>query len=221
MSLFFNLKTLFQRLYLFMFMVCCCGVITAKSLPGYIITHNQDTIEGYVKVYHNKMLKNGFLLPGIVVETQFEQLVFKENGAKRFKTYLPKSIKGFSFKYDSKDIQFRSFKIEKYSIIPKERTRYRFLLLLCRKNKSLYFNQSRICNSNNLNRSFGFSEFSWHLHKDYYLYDESIGLQKLTNGNIRKFLICYGIEQAFLDAYDGPVDMYNLANILEIYYSKS
>ncbi len=197
-----------------------CSLVSAKKFSGYIITNNQDTLEGTIKAFLCKSSTGEIMINGVDLQAQFENVSIKQNGTKRYKTYLPGEILGFCFSYDNKYIQFHRFKIYTNSIIKNERSNYRFLLLVCKKNMSIFLNQKRIYNNKSFNSTPEALQYSYHLYKDYYLYSKNTGLQRFTNNNIIEFLKLYGIDDKFIDTYNGPLTLQNFGNIIEDFYKE-
>ncbi len=106
--------------------------IFSRKLPGYIVTESNDTVYGKVKVSATNPRVGGFSLNQINLETCYMQVAFCEQGASRFKTYEPKEIREYAFKFDGREYFFYRFQILYNSIVKAEENRYELLNLVQR-----------------------------------------------------------------------------------------
>lgn len=164
----------------------------AKKIPGFIITNDFDTIVGDVRMYLFNRVSGNINITGIDLETYFYEVSFKELDTKQYKTYKPQDIIGFSFTYNTTKYMFHRFIIERKSIVKKERKTYRFLNLLFKNEISLYSDLNRVYHGNNIKDTHDLSKPPSFMYKDYYLYNNTVGLSKINRNTYKELLKLYG-----------------------------
>ncbi len=126
---------LFPKLTVLIIMLGLCHIVQGKKLSGYIVTENNDTIQGEIKVHSFNRRTGDFVFAGIDLESCYRQVAFRSKGELFFKYYLPEQIKEYAFTYKNQPYLFQRFLIRKKSIVPNERNIYQFLQLVKSDNK--------------------------------------------------------------------------------------
>ena len=102
--------------------------LSAKEVPGYIVTLKNDTICGTIQAHSNIF----FFRVGIFDTDQncFNSKVsFKAKNETKFRTYYPEDIREFDFRFKSVHYIYKSFQIKRNSIFESESEQNRFLCL--------------------------------------------------------------------------------------------
>lgn len=171
----------------------------ADKVPGFIVKNSSDTIYGEIKVSNFDLYRGGTVLSGINLEPFHSAVEFRENNARRFKSFTPTDLKGFGFNIESINYRFSTFVIESKSIVKSERKRLRFLNLVLQGEIALY--RDIVRKDNDYMSGARYDKIvDYH---DYYLFDEKHGLKRVVATKeyktVKDLLKYYEIDQRFID----------------------
>jgi len=124
-------------------LVVIVNKVEAKKLKGFIVTEQNDTIYGSIKVNKYNPRTGAYYFFQINLESCYSQIYFKQEGKPRFKLYTPDQIKGYSFNFKDQDYYFHSFLIQSKSIVRSEQSRYAFLILIKKTRQTSIYRSQR------------------------------------------------------------------------------
>ncbi len=124
---------------LFYITVLILGVLTfggteanAKKVEGYIITNDNDTLQGYLNIYNSTLTKWTISLSPKVfnAEMAFIEASFKQDRYGSYKIYKPEDLKEYGFTYKGIQYVFKTFIVKSNTFVLNERAKPHFLLLV-------------------------------------------------------------------------------------------
>ncbi|MCW3789329.1 hypothetical protein [Plebeiibacterium sediminum] len=116
----------------------------AKRVSGYIITIENDTLQGYLNIYNSalRMWTISFTPRMFNAEMAFVEAPFKEEKRGFYKNYTPDQLKEYGFVYKGVPYKFKSFIVKSKTFILNERKKRHFLLLVNKENgREIYKHQ--------------------------------------------------------------------------------
>jgi hypothetical protein len=159
--------------------VCFSGF--AKKLPGFIITNNQDTINGYIKISRFDLVDGSYFLNSINLEPLFSMVTFKADDGGPFKNFFPGEIKGFTFHYEKQIITFEYKELAVNSIFASGMNKKRFVRLVYLGKVSMYEDIENVTPGGGPGHgSYAASKF--------YLFNDTVGMTKLETTKEKKSL---------------------------------
>ena len=212
------MKKHFFSFYGLLLVVLLCFVtqpIFANQVPGYIVTLKNDTICGTIQAFDNI-----FLFRVGIYETDqncFNSKVsFKAKNETKFRTFYPEDIRAFEFRFKGVHYIFKSFQIERNSIIASETKQNRFLCLLYKGYLELYQDNLFVTNYNTTKKES--PEISL---TDFYLFSQTnrlINVQKTDKYKIvRDLLAEYNVDDRFLQEMPDNLNFKDIKKILKLY----
>jgi len=130
-----------KYLSLLLIIICLTGIsnnCNASSTKGYIITQDQDTLYGKIRLHWLSTSIDFFNFFSFDFESFFYHVSFKSDADKSYKTYYPTMISGFGFKHRSTNYIFKSYNLNYKSIFEDKTKGYRFINLIHRGKIDLY-----------------------------------------------------------------------------------
>jgi hypothetical protein len=197
-----------KRFYCFVIftlgLIFCHQNLQAEKVPGFIITENSDTLYGEVKVSHINLHDGGIFILGINLEPLHFDVWFREYGNSRFKNFQAKDICGYGFMYKLMDYSFHSFVLESNTSFKIVKKRNRFLQLYYEGKVSLYRDINRMVNPiYSMDYHYNNSTDQSVLYYDYFIYNETIGLNKVEISDdiktMNDLLYLYEFEKEFIE----------------------
>ena len=98
------------------FVVVFCAIIggqnaEAKRVRGYIITNENDTLQGYLSIYNTtvRTLTISFTKRVFNAEMAFVEAPFKQDKHGFYKNYTPDELKEYGFTYKGVPLQIKVF----------------------------------------------------------------------------------------------------------------
>ena len=212
------MKRRFFNIYYLLLMVLLCFVIqpiSANQVPGYIVNLKNDTICGTIQAYDNIFLFN----VGIFDTDQncFNSKVsFKAKNESKFRTFYPEDIQSFEFRFKGIHYIFKSFQIERNSIIASETKQNRFLCLLYKGCLELYQDNLFVTNHNMTKKESPEMSFT-----DNFLFSPAKGLIKVQKTDkykmVRDLLDEYNFDQRFLQGIPDNLNFKEIKKVLKLY----
>ncbi|PZX13051.1 hypothetical protein LX69_02711 [Breznakibacter xylanolyticus] len=186
----------------------------AKKVPATVVTTSSDTLLGEIRLSKVNIADGSFLLGGYDPESFHYMVAFRQHGKKRFKSFGPEELKAFSFVIDSVPHLYRSFVIDRKSIVPSEQNSVRFLHCLYDGTISLYFLRSTYpVNRQPMSGLLRFDE--------YFLHSATAGLVIIKDSDRDLFskerLIQMGMDDEFIKQLSGTPSFKNILSILTTY----
>lgn len=121
-----------KRYNLFFILILFAGnFCVAGTVRGFVVTTTSDTLWGLVQVSHFNQVTGALVIGGIETESFFSRVVFRGDNQSGFETYFPENLKAFGFAYEDVLFFFESKAVERKSIFKSERSRLRFVRVLC------------------------------------------------------------------------------------------
>lgn len=217
-------KRIFKLLLLGIICLLPAQYCSAKKVPGYVVSHSSDTINGEIEIPRYDILTRGYSINGINLESLYISVRFKNPNKKKRKriTYSPTDIKAFGFKYKESRYLFKSFTIENKSIIKSEREQQRFLSLI------LYAELSKIAIYKDVIRQAQYENstnstlrYQTTVKHDYYLFNEKIGLKRVEKNKayrtLTEMLRYFEIEDEFLQQLSPTITFKQVKEVLVEY----
>jgi hypothetical protein len=169
-----------KRLFLVLTTVLfCISFAHAKKIEGYIVTQDFDTINGKIILPKFNRYSGGYSIASFNQVSLHYEVWFKGNQDKRFKRYEATDIAGFGFVFSSYPYFFRSFTIESNTPFKRVKQKHRFLKLSYYGKVCLYYDivQMKVQGIHTAHPSQSYDDIV--TFKEYYLYNDSIGLKKV------------------------------------------
>lgn len=191
----------------------------AANVPGYIVTNEDDTIHGFVRVSSSSHMTVN--LPSSInsFDTYNFALSFRKHDEKLYKQYYPSSIKEFNFLYKSTNFIFKRFTLKYKSIVKSEDTRDQFLCLLYSDNEYQLYRNVLIDPNNGL-ISIPDKYLKYMI---YYLYHPEKGIVKVEKSKkyetIQALLLDNNFNPAFVAGLDKKLDFIDIKDILKQYHN--
>lgn len=208
-------------LYGFLLLFLFAGNVFSRQVNGGIITHNEDTINGMVKITKVNLMNRGLTINGVDLETFHYMVSFKEEGQTRFKTYLVNDIKGFHFSYKNVTYKFQQFELKSKTFVTNDQVRNRFLCQIFKGEIALF--KDIIRREVGANSQHPKSNYQSSVYYEYYLYSEEQGLTKVLKTssfyNLSDLLKKYGVEQEYLQHISPQAKFKDIKEVL-INYEK-
>lgn len=190
--------TLFAWYFIVLFFFA--GNAFSRQVPGFIITHNADTINGLIKVSKVSLMNRAVNVNGIDLETFHYMVSFKENGQKHFKTYQVNDIKGFNFRYKDVTYKFQQFELRSNTFVSGDQVRSRFLCEIVKGEVTLYKDITR--RQTGVDQQHLYKNYQGAVYYEYYLYNKELGLAKVIKSNssesLLDLLLQYGVDDEYL-----------------------
>ncbi|MCW3807785.1 hypothetical protein [Plebeiibacterium marinum] len=102
----------------------------ARKFTGYIITNQNDTVNGFIKHFVFNRRTGGFVFNGFDPEWHFIEVAFKESLTDHYDVFKPGQIKEYGFYCRNQLYIFRTKIVIKKSLVTKESHRKHFLQLI-------------------------------------------------------------------------------------------
>lgn len=192
-----------------------------KKVPGYIVTEDRDTISGDIFIYRYNLINRLFFVNGIDEESYHYQVAFKDNQNKKYTVYKPEDIQGFRFRFKDEDYVYQRIRLEKRSLIPEEKTQFRFFRLVYAKGFSLYRDKIRIRQASDdlkktiIGNPVGAESL---IVNEYYLYNADIGLVRVDGSvPVTDLLKLFGMEEAFIKSLPHSIKNRDILKIISEY----
>jgi len=131
-------KKYLMLLLVILFLIGIGDNCNASSSKGYIITQDQDTIYGKIRLPWKSTSIDFFNFSGFDFESMFYIISFKSDADKSYRTYYPTTISGFGFKHRSTNYIFKSFYLNYKSLFEEKGQGYKFINLIHRGKLDLY-----------------------------------------------------------------------------------
>ncbi len=135
---------LYTTLFVFALFVAGTFDAEAKRVRGYIITNENDTLQGYLSIYNTtvRTLTISFTKRVFNAEMAFVEAPFKQERHGLYKIYKPDELKEYGFTYKGVPYKFKSFIVKSNTFLLKERNKKHFLLLVEKQNgREIYKHQ--------------------------------------------------------------------------------
>lgn len=194
---------------------------TAKRTPGYLITNENDTLYGEIKISHFNILTGDFLFRNINLDQFHLEVVFRENEARKFNIFKADEILGFGFSHRNQTYIFQSFILTSNTPIKKQKYNPRFLQLFYSGEIALYRDLNRITNYNNRTEAIPILADETFVFYEYYLYSMHQGLNKVEPkegiNTIADLLYLYKVEKEFIEQLPNSYTFKNIKEILIAY----
>lgn len=201
----------------FVFLAFCLYAFPgfSKNLPGFIVTPNNDTLTGTVKVSRFDLHDGSFMVNTINLEPLYNSVLFKADQSSRFKSFSPTDIRSFTFHYGNRIYKFESKELEMNSIFYSEQQRNRFLRVVYEGNVSMYENRERISSE-----GAGRNKTKVILHQ-YFLYNDRYGLTRLEKTkaylSLKDILALYITHDDYLSQINVDIQLTDIESVLMQY----
>jgi len=187
------------------------------NAKGFIVNNEQDTIMGEIRINLFNQASGAVYFNAFDNEILHSEVWFRPAGVKKWKYYTPEDIQLFSFLYHYCTYEYRSFSLQRKSLLKSERNKVRFLMLVHSSRVRLYKDIRRIFPSN--------PEYeltaSYYTYADYYLYSNEEGLIKAQKSKelrrVSDLLLLYGLEYSFVKKISDGTTFKALPEILADY----
>lgn len=202
-------------LILFLALVKC----HARKAPGYIVTHNADTLWGEIVIPTYNINSTGFSINGIDLEWFYLQVKFKEYNTQKSKIFKPDMINAFGFNDKSIDYIFESFTLESTSLFTQTFTTQRFLNLIYKGEVCLYRNFERVQNMARHDPYYNAQTSTTYY--NYYLYKDDIGIlivdQSADYYTVHDLLYHFNVNPDFIKTINKKTRLRDIKIVLEQY----
>lgn len=207
------------RLLVLLYMLLVPFLSSAKGIWGYIVTNDNDTIKGLVKVPPINLITGGIFLNRLNVEALHNEVRFKADFARKTTVYTPKELKEVGFVHKDVAYTYRMFKVKQNDIV-KGKSVYneRMLLLEYNGKYDLYSDYIHIKKDGNYMQ--GPTEYKF---KRLFICPstQNIG-DEIICGNtrfrrVKDYLFYLGFDKLFVDALSKKTNYKHLALILAYY----
>ncbi|MCW3807786.1 hypothetical protein [Plebeiibacterium marinum] len=143
----------------------------AKKVSGYIITNQNDTIKGEVKLYTFARRNGQVTLNSFDYEMTFVEVPFCKSGEKKITVYKPTDIKEYGFTFKKILYKYKSFLVKTNNISLNHREKQHFLQLARKEGRTeIYKHQKYRLSKDNM------ENIPYYV---FYTYSEKNGLQSV------------------------------------------
>lgn len=209
-----HLKTFMMFLLVF-FLIS--GRVEAINVTGYIITNQNDTIQGFFKVSYLGKMAEYNPVQAANVELYKAAVAFRKTEQEKFKFYTPDSLKGFQFSYQARDYIYRRFALKYKNMAVGEVAVNQFLCLLYSdkyyqlyRNLQIDFNNGLVSIPDNRLK-----------YMVYYLYNPQKGIVKAEQSKqyktVAEFLLDQNFEPDFVSSLSSELNFVNIVYVLKQY----
>lgn len=109
METFRNFRSIFLGTLIIFVLVGVSYHAKAKKVPGYLITNENDTLYGEIKISHFNILTGDFLFRSVYMDQFHFEIVFRENDTGKFSAFKAGEIVGFRFDHGKQSYIFQRF----------------------------------------------------------------------------------------------------------------
>ena len=209
-----HLKTIIMFLLMSFFISLKTAAI---SLNGYIVTNQNDTIQGFFNVSKLAKLAAYNQTQAANTELYNVQVAFRVNENDPYKFYTADSIKAFRFTYNSTNYMFRRFTLRYKRVMAGELSQNQFLCLLYSDKYHQLYRNAQIDFNNGL-LSIPDNSLKYMV---YYLYNPQKGIVKVEQNKqqktISEFLLDQDFDPEFVSQLNPRWDFVDILNILKQY----
>ncbi len=221
METFRNFRFIFLGTLIILILVGASYNAKAKKVPGYLITNEDDTLYGEIKISHFNILTGDFLFRSIYMDQLHFEVVFRENDTGKFSAFKAGEILGFGFDHRKQSYIFQSFILTSNTPLKREKYTSRFLQLCYLGEVALYRDVNRIANYDNTTETVPILTDETFVYYEYYLYNLKEGLNKVEPkegiSTITDLLYLYKLEKEFIEQLPGSYKFKDVKQILISY----
>jgi len=185
-----------------------------RWMPGYLVNNNNEVIKGHIYLPFTTVT-SGLVVAGIDLEWFYSTVEFFDGETKVFE---PDDIRSFGFTYSGLEYKFVSNLLLYKSIIKSDRSRQRFLQLEYKGAVTLF--NDCVALQHDVPGVGGGRNIEAINYKEYYLYSEANGLQRLEikkGKSLEVYLLESGVDEEFICDYPGRIKIRNIKAILISY----